>query len=45
MATTQTIKTTVKVRVRKTGGDSGYMKCNVCHGTGRQKIPKRTPKK
>ena len=32
---------TIKVRRRKTGGNSGYMKCNVCGGTGRQKKPKR----
>lgn len=45
MASKVTVTTTVTKRVRKTGGDTGYMKCNVCHGTGRQKIPKRTPKK
>lgn len=31
--------TTTKKRVRKTGGNSGYITCNVCHGTGRQKAP------
>ena len=35
----QTIKTTK--RVRKTGGDSGYVKCNMCGGTGRHKKPKK----
>ena len=32
-------KQTVKVtkRVRKTGGNSGYVKCNMCNGTGRHK--------
>lgn len=29
--------TTVKTRKRKTGGKSGYRKCNICHGTGRVK--------
>lgn len=24
-------------RRRKTGGNSGYVKCNMCHGTGRIK--------
>ena len=34
----QKIKTTTtKTRKRKTGGNSGYKKCNVCHGTGRVK--------
>lgn len=33
------VKQTVtrKVRRRKTGGKSGYRKCNMCHGTGRIK--------
>ena len=35
----QTIKTTK--RVRKTGGNTGYVKCNLCNGTGRHKKPKR----
>lgn len=35
----QTIKTTV--RKRKYGGNTGYVKCRICHGTGRQKAPKR----
>lgn len=35
----QTIKVT-KGRVRKTGGNSGYKKCNMCHGTGRVKTKK-----
>jgi hypothetical protein len=29
---TQVIK---KVRRRRTGGNSGYKRCNMCHGTGR----------
>ena len=29
--------TKTRKRVRKTGGGSGYLKCNVCHGTGRIK--------
>lgn len=38
----QTIRTTTttKSRTRKTGGDSGYRKCNVCNGTGRVKVKK-----
>ena len=24
-------------RVRRVGGTSGYVKCNMCHGTGRVK--------
>lgn len=31
----QTVKT--KSRKRKTGGDSGYIQCNMCRGTGRIK--------
>ena len=34
----------VVIKKRKVGGDSGYMVCNVCHGTGRQKIPNRRVK-
>ena len=26
--------------VRKTGGNSGYRKCNMCHGTGRVRVKK-----
>lgn len=33
-------QTVTKKRVRKTGGDSGYRKCNMCHGTGRVKTKK-----
>lgn len=33
-------QTITKKRVRKTGGDSGYRKCNMCHGTGRVKVKK-----
>ena len=29
--------TTTRTRKRKTGGNSGYTKCNMCHGTGRVK--------
>lgn len=32
MARAKYTKTTK--RVRKTGGSSGYVKCNICHGTG-----------
>lgn len=31
------IEQTVKTRVRKTGGDTGYKKCPTCKGTGRVK--------
>lgn len=35
---TQTI--TIRRRVRKTGGDSGYKKCPNCGGDGRVKVRK-----
>lgn len=38
--TKQKVKITVKKRVRKTGGNTGYKKCNMCHGTGRVKAKK-----
>ena len=31
----QKVKVTTKGRRRKTGGNSGYKQCNMCHGTGR----------
>ena len=34
-------KMTVTIKKRKVGEGTGYMTCNVCHGTGRQKIPNR----
>lgn len=34
------IKQTIRRRVKKTGGKSGYIKCNMCHGTGRIKAKK-----
>lgn len=30
-------RTHTKSRKRKTGGNSGYVSCNMCHGTGRVK--------
>lgn len=33
----QKVKITTKKRTRKTGGNSGYRQCNMCHGTGRIK--------
>ena len=30
-----------KTRARKYGGNTGYEKCRVCGGTGRQKTPKK----
>lgn len=32
--------TKTKSHKRKTGGSSGYRKCNMCHGTGRIKNKK-----
>lgn len=37
----QKVKITTRKRVRKTGGNSGYVKCNMCNGTGRHKKAKR----
>ena len=37
----QKVKITTRKRVRKNGGNSGYMSCNICHGTGRVKKQKR----
>lgn len=34
------ITKTTKGRKRKTGKNSGYRKCNMCHGTGRIKAKK-----
>lgn len=33
-------QTITKTRRRKTGGNTGYKKCNMCHGTGRIKVKK-----
>ena len=33
--------TTTKTRKRKTGGNSGYIQCIMCRGTGRQKKRKK----
>ena len=35
------ITTTTQKRVRKTGGNTGYVKCNMCNGTGRHKKAKK----
>lgn len=35
MAKATYTKTTIRRRVRKTGGNTGYKKCPTCHGTGR----------
>ena len=37
----QKVKITTRKRVRKTGGNSGYISSNICHGSGRVKKPKR----
>lgn len=41
----QTVKTSVKTRVKKDGGSKDYVPCNMCHGTGVHKKPKRRKKK
>lgn len=41
MAQKVKITRTTKTRTRKTGGNSGYRKCNMCHGTGRIKTKKK----
>lgn len=42
----QKVKTTVKTRVKKNGtpNKDGYMLCNICKGSGLQKIPNRKKK-
>lgn len=35
MAAKAKVHQTIKTRRRKTGGNTGYLQCNVCHGTGR----------
>lgn len=34
--------TITKKRIKKVGGDSGYRQCNMCHGTGRVKVKKKS---
>lgn len=41
---TQKVKTTTTTRTRKTGGNTGYVKCNMCNGTGRHKKAKKKAK-
>lgn len=42
MATQKVKVTKTKTsRKRKTGGNSGYRQCNMCHGTGRVKYKKK----
>lgn len=36
----QTVKRVTRTRKRKTGGNNGYIQCNICHGTGRVKRKK-----
>ena len=36
----QTTTTTTRTRERRTGGNSGYRTCNMCHGTGRVRVKK-----
>lgn len=31
-------QTVTRGRKRKTGGNTGYRKCNMCHGTGRVRV-------
>lgn len=40
MAQRVRITKTTKTRTRKTGGNTGYRQCNMCHGTGRVKVKK-----
>lgn len=40
----QKVKITTRKRARKTGGNSGYIQCNMCKGQGRIKKPKRKKK-
>lgn len=41
MAKAKQTVTVTKSRKRKVGGNSGYVSCNVCHGTGRIKKKKK----
>ena len=41
MAQKVKVTKTTKTRKKKTGGNSGYVKCNLCGGTGRHKKPKK----
>lgn len=41
MATAKQTTTTTRTRTRVTGGDSGYVKCGTCGGTGRVKKKKK----
>jgi hypothetical protein len=45
MAQKVKVTKTTKTRKRKTGGNSGYVKCNMCNGTGRHKAPSNDRKK
>lgn len=36
----QKVRITRTTHRRRTGGKTGYRKCNMCHGTGRVKIKK-----
>lgn len=38
------VKQTVRTRTRKVGGNTGYIQCNMCHGTGRVKNGRRKKK-
>lgn len=44
MAKAKITTTKTKARKLKTGGNSGYVKCNMCNGTGRHKSPKKKKK-
>lgn len=41
----QKVKMTIRKRVRKTGGNTGYVKCNMCGGKGRHKKPTQKKKR
>lgn len=37
----QKVKVTTRKRLRNTGGNSGYISCNICNGSGSIKKPKK----
>lgn len=41
MAQKVKVTKTTKTRKKKTGGNSGYVTCNMCGGSGKHKKPKK----